>query len=134
MRIIRNLNRNQLVPEEDVLFKYLYDFFFGKPIFGAKPSVPRSPKWPSVRDKFLKNNPYCRICDSEESLNVHHIKPFHQFPELELDESNFVTLCENKSLNCHFVFGHHRKWTLWNPEILKEIPVARKLIGKNAKE
>lgn len=36
------------------------------------------------------------------------IHPFHLHPELELDPTNFITLCENgdKNINCHLIFGH----------------------------
>lgn len=51
-------------------------------------------------------------------LNVHHIRPFHLYPELELVEDNFITLCENPGFNCHFVIGHCMFWTAWNPTVV----------------
>jgi hypothetical protein len=30
-------------------------------------------------------------------------------------------LCENKNLNCHFVFGHHMRWTNLNDDLLENI-------------
>jgi len=32
-----------------------------------------------------------------------------------------ITLCENKNLNCHFVFGHHMRWTNLNDDLLENI-------------
>lgn len=46
--------------------------------------------------KKLDNN-MCKLCDSRENLNAHHIMPKALFPELSLDLDNGVTLC-NK---CH---------------------------------
>lgn len=68
----------------------------------------RSGKWPAVRKAFLKKNPNCAVCDGKKKVEVHHKKPFHLHPELELDESNLITLCENKNdgVNCHLLFGH----------------------------
>jgi hypothetical protein len=68
----------------------------------------RSPKWAKVRDQHLQKNPKCEVCGSKKFLNVHHIKPFNKHPELELESSNLITLCEarKKGVNCHLWFGH----------------------------
>ena len=79
-------------------------------IFGKLPlnSPSRSPQWGSVRARHLILHPLCAVCEGKENLNVHHIKPFHLHPELELDPSNLITLCESgkKGLNCHLLIGH----------------------------
>ena len=62
----------------------------------------RSGRWPAVRAAFLKLHPCCEACGTKTNLNVHHIKPFHLWPELELEPSNLITLCEKH----HFYFGH----------------------------
>jgi hypothetical protein len=36
----------------------------------------------------------CTECDSSIALEVHHKKPVREFPELEFDPSNCVTLCK----------------------------------------
>lgn len=46
--------------------------------------------------KKLDNN-MCKDCDSKDNLNAHHIMPKNDFPELSLDLSNGITLCEK----CH---------------------------------
>lgn len=81
----------------------------------------RSPKWATVREAHLKVNPACRACGQRDKLNVHHIRPFHLFPELELEPTNLVTLCEDgpSNLNCHLVFGHGGNWTWYNPRVLE---------------
>ena len=58
--------------------------------FGSK----RSSKWPKVRKDYLKLNPECAACGGKTSLNVHHILPYHIRPDLELEPSNLLTLCE----------------------------------------
>lgn len=76
---------------------------------------PRSPEWPHVRAEHLKKEPACRACGTKDALQVHHIKPFHLHPDLELDPSNLVTLCEKPGHYCHFRIGHFLNWTNFNP-------------------
>lgn len=80
------------------------DVIQGKAPLSAK----RSSQWRRVRAEHLKNNPVCAICEGETKLRVHHIKPFHLYPELELEPSNLLTLCECLSygINCHLLVGH----------------------------
>jgi 5-methylcytosine-specific restriction endonuclease McrA len=77
----------------------------------------RSPKWPAVRKKHLERIPYCVICNGTKTLEVHHIKPFHLNPELELDPNNLMTLCESgkNGVTCHRFFGHLGNYKKINP-------------------
>jgi 5-methylcytosine-specific restriction endonuclease McrA len=75
----------------------------------------RSPKWANVRKEHLKNNATCAACGRDKKLEVHHIKPVHLFPELELDPSNLVTFCADP---CHIVFGHLMNFKSWNSNVL----------------
>lgn len=86
-------------------------------------TVFRSKKWPGVRKKFLKSNPTCACCGGQSNLNVHHIKPFHLFPELELEPTNLITLCETNSrgINCHLLLGHLGNYKNINPYIHQDI-------------
>lgn len=95
-------------------------------MFGAAPPNPepimvagktRSPHWPHERDLFLKTNGKCACCGATKLLNVHHKKPYHLFPELELVHDNFITLCESPTHNCHFILGHCLDWTAYNPRV-----------------
>lgn len=75
----------------------------------------RSSRWPRVRAEYVKENPVCACCGGRRLLTVHHVKPFHVFPEMELDPSNLITLCEGSNgLNCHFWIGHCGDWKAWN--------------------
>ena len=103
----------------------------------GKPAVKRSPKWDRVRKKHLKNNSACAACGSEVRVQVHHIRPFHLFPELELDPSNLITLCElyindgdDTNDNHHLHLGHAGDFRENNEKVLEDVDVYRK---KNAK-
>jgi len=70
-------------------------------IEAARFDIARSPKWPAVEKKHLKDYPYCEVCGAVGSNQVHHIFPFHYCvslgrPDLELDQRNLITLCENQ--------------------------------------
>lgn len=79
--------------------------------------APRSPGWRKVREEFVKNNPKCSCCGSLHKLEVHHIQPFHLFPEKELDPTNLLTLCSQgpAGMNCHLLVGHCGVWADYNP-------------------
>lgn len=89
--------------------------------FGAS----RSPQWPVIRAAHLLKEPFCQVCGGKTKLNVHHIRPFHLHPELELDDNNLITLCTGSSntLNCHVRFGHWDNFKdKYNPQIRTEAP------------
>ena len=83
-------------------------------------AVPRSPHWPAVRAAHLKEHPTCAACGTTANLEVHHLKPFHLFPELELDPANLMTLCESQSHNDHLLFGHCLSWSTFNPHAVDD--------------
>jgi len=82
----------------------------------------RSANWPKVRDAHLALNPACVVCGGTKSVEVHHIKPFHLFPALELEATNFVSLCEagKYGINCHLAFGHLGNFRWYNPEVVTD--------------
>ncbi len=88
---------------------WLFDFFSPR-TFGAI----RSPQWNGVEQAHLKEEPLCQVCGSKggllNPLNVHHCQPFHLHPELELQDSNLITLCRKD----HFLFGHLNNWASYN--------------------
>jgi 5-methylcytosine-specific restriction protein A len=99
------------------------DFLKGKPL------RLRSPKWGAVRKDWLAIHKHCAACGSSEKLQVHHKKPFHLYPELELDYENLITLCEDpKGSECHLQIGHLGNWKSFNPNVetdAREILFAR---------
>lgn len=81
----------------------------------------RSPQWAAVRNKFVEQHPACAVCGYTKDLNVHHIRPYHLFPQYELAVSNLITLGERcPSGNHHFLFGHLCLWTSFNPSVSRD--------------
>lgn len=80
----------------------------------------RSPKWRAVRDRFFRENPRCAFkgCTYDgPHFSVHHLKPYHLFPELELDTSNLVTVCSgDDSPNHHLYVAHDGNFRNWNKD------------------
>jgi hypothetical protein len=99
------------------MFKEIMDKVQGKSS-GQK----RSSKWRKVRKEFLKDNSECAACGSTTKLEVHHIKPFHSHPELELEKSNLITLCENKKYGicCHQLVGHRGNYRKINKNCVED--------------
>jgi 5-methylcytosine-specific restriction endonuclease McrA len=88
----------------------------------------RSSGWRRVRRRHLKANPSCAVCGSTKSLEVHHVIPFSRRPDLELEPSNLLTLCDSlakRGLNCHHLFGHLRNWRRANPTVTFDAEVWR---------
>ncbi|HET6916932.1 MAG TPA: HNH endonuclease signature motif containing protein [Acidimicrobiales bacterium] len=81
----------------------------------------RSPHWRKARKAHLKLQPECQACGTTDDLQVHHIKPFHLHPELELVQMNLVTLCEKRGRDCHFSFGHFHNWQAMNPNVIADV-------------
>lgn len=88
-------------------------------------SRPRDSRWPRVREEHLKREPSCRVCGQKTNLNVHHKKPFHLFPALELVDSNLITLCEGPGVNCHLLFGHLGLFASYNPNVEEDVAIWR---------
>lgn len=85
-------------------------------------SAARSPRWPAVRKVHLALHPTCAVCAGATKLEVHHIRPFHLQPDLELQPTNLVTLCESGKggANCHLLFGHLGNYKSFNPSVLSD--------------
>lgn len=101
--------------------KYLKDLVQGKTSRGFK----RSSSWRKVRAEHLKKNSICAVCGGNKKLEVHHIIPFHLAPELELEPSNLITLCEVKQfgINCHLLIGHLGAYKAINPSCVEDAKV-----------
>lgn len=82
----------------------------------------RSPEWPRVAHEHLSIEPACVACGHKgRGLQVHHIKPFHLYPELELDPHNLITLCEIKGRDHHLLLGHLDNWESYNPNVHTDV-------------
>lgn len=92
----------------------------------------RSGKWPSVRKAYLKKHPICQVCGGNNKLEVHHKRPFHLHPSLELSPSNLITLCEGaKDVNCHLFLGHLGNFKGFNPSVKKDAANWLKKLAEN---
>lgn len=102
------------------IIKHLVDAAKGKHPLSSK----RSSSWPAMRKQHLQLHPACEVCGGSAKLEVHHIRPFHLHPELELDPANLITLCEaNKGgANCHLLFGHLGNFKSFNVNVLSDAP------------
>lgn len=76
----------------------------------------RSAEWPKVERAFRRKQPACAACGSTSRIQVHHKRPFHLFPELELEESNLISLCMGPNM-CHLLIGHGDNFRAWNPNV-----------------
>jgi hypothetical protein len=74
----------------------------------------RSPEWPEARNAWIKEHPTCAACGSSKRVQVHHCMPFHADPQLELDPTNFISLCMDEK-DCHLLIGHSGKFRLYDP-------------------
>lgn len=75
----------------------------------------RSPQWSALEKSWLVDHPACAACGITHNLSVHHVKPFHLYPELELDPDNLLTLCSEQGNNCHRMLGHGGDFHAWIP-------------------
>lgn len=112
------------------------------PKFGARRGAPepkRSGHWPTVEKHYRAQHPTCEICGSGTRLNVHHCRPFHLAPELELDPDNLITLCMSRK-ECHLLIGHGDNFKAYNPKIkedavyLRQHPQEFESVAARAKE
>lgn len=87
----------------------------------------RSPKWRKVREEHLRRNPNCAVCGGDKVIEVHHIIPFHLKPELELDPSNLITLCEEgkNGIVCHRAIGHLGSYQSINHDVENDSEIWR---------
>lgn len=84
--------------------------------------VSRSADWPELRQEHLEKNPRCIVCGGKKKLEVHHVKPFHSHPHLELDEGNLATVCRSGKygIKCHQLVGHLGNYRRVNTTFFKD--------------
>ena len=114
-----------------MILKNIKDSIQGKAALGSI----RSNKWPTARKHHIAKNPTCAACGGKDKLEVHHIKPFHMDPSLELEPTNLLTLCESKSFGvvCHLHYGHLGDYKRVNPDVVKDAAIwNKKMLGPNS--
>jgi 5-methylcytosine-specific restriction endonuclease McrA len=85
----------------------------------ALATIKRSDEWEKLKRQFKKMHPKCAVCGTTKQLEVHHIKPVHIFPELELELTNLLMLCEGDT-NCHLMFGHLKNYKKYNSTVVAD--------------
>ena len=82
----------------------------------------RSSQWSRVRKEHLRREPACVVCGYKgKRRHVHHIKPFHLHPHLELDPHNLMTLCDARGRDHHLLLGHLNEWASYNEHIREDV-------------
>ena len=79
----------------------------------------RSPLWSALEKEVKRDHPSCASCASKVGLNVHHIKPFHLHPELELETDNLIVLCMDVN-ECHLLIGHGDNFKAYNADVVQD--------------
>jgi hypothetical protein len=82
----------------------------------------RSPAWRRVRDDHIAEHPTCAACGGRVRVQVHHVRPYHLYPERELDRTNLVSLCMGRR-ECHLLVGHGGSWSCY-------VATVRELAGR----
>jgi hypothetical protein len=77
--------------------------------------TPRSPGWGPFQREWIREHGTCVACGGTKFLQVHHKKPYHRFPELELCKDNAMTLCMAPARFCHLLIGYSGDFCCWNP-------------------
>lgn len=97
-------------------------------LLGKTPGRRRSSLWPALRNEFIKANPTCEACGGDSDLEVHHIVPFHERPDLELEPENLMVLCSRKKygIHCHLLLGHRGNYRRINKNAKSD---ARRLLA-----
>lgn len=89
---------------------------------GRRHGHARSPQWQAVEKAHLLQEPRCMACGYKgRKLQVHHIRPFHLHPQLELDPKNLITLCEARGREHHLLLGHLGSWDSYNEHIREDV-------------
>jgi hypothetical protein len=90
----------------------------------------RSPQWSRERAAWIKEHGECAACGTTDDLQVHHKKSFKLYPQLELDPTNFITLCMKAGHECHYRIGHGLLgWDWFNPNVEADAKASRKMMA-----
>ena len=86
-------------------------------------ATPRHKDWDRESRAWALSHP-CAVTGSTEGIEVHHIRPFHLFPELEMDPANWISLIRP----WHLYLGHVGNWSNWNPNVREDAERFRRMI------
>jgi len=78
-------------------------------------NVRRLPAVARAMREYAMQFPDCAYCGRTGSVDVHHIEPVHDKPDLAGYKSNMISLCRKPA--CHIVIGHRGNFSDSNPRV-----------------
>lgn len=89
----------------------------------------RSPEWGKFKREFAETHPkVCAVCGTTKKVALHHLRPFHLHPELELSENNMLWVCERQGHDHHFFVAHLENFKSYNPNAKEDAETWRQKI------
>jgi len=88
-----------------------------------------SNEWTKVKRRFLRMHPKCAICGTTKQKVAHHIRPVYLWQELELDETNLITLCKRH----HLEWGHLGSYKSYNLDVATDAETMKQRIKSRPK-
>lgn len=88
---------------------------------GPSDKVQRSRRWPALRQQALRRDGYqCVQCGARAGLEVDHVKPVRDAPDLAFDLDNLQVLCKRhhsqktkREMGLPELEGERLKWRLF---------------------
>lgn len=106
------------------MINWIFNLFDNRTLGGK-----RSSGWSATQKAFIAINNVCAATGKKgtllDPLQVHHVKPFHLNPELELDPNNLITL--RRSI--HLWLAHLGSWSSYNLNIREDAAILRQKIA-----
>ena len=98
----------------------------------------RSSQWRALRDEQVRLYHFCAVCGDANRLQAHHIAPFRTHPELELEATNVIVLCDGymalRRTGCHYKVGHLGDFRRDNPQIEQQYGRGSNAVGRVVQE
>jgi hypothetical protein len=81
-------------------------------------------------DVYRKAHPVCELSGSKKNVQIHHIIPVWQAPELAAEQSNFIAL--SASAHIHLIWGHNGNFGKYYVANIKELALKVRAIRDEA--
>jgi len=101
---------------------WLWHTLWHRPLCACMGVRPRSGKWPAVRRAWLAEHPCCEVCGGADP-DVHHVRPFHLHPSLELEPTNLISL--GRDCGHHLTHGHCGSFLSYNAHCREDVTIWR---------
>lgn len=87
----------RVMDDEDEFEYYVITHWYENNGIGGTAKKRNNYSYRQWRAKIIERDKVCQECGASINLEVHHIKPFAEYPELRQDDSNAIVLCKT----CH---------------------------------